>query len=283
MTPSGSTYYFAGTGGGNLTVTSNLTGARNVVIGPGPGTIVLAGSNNYSGGTQIVGGNVTFSSAASLPGGSGTVLVDGPGVLNVTGAYSSVTAWLNTGKISTASDGVMALAGTSNENINLSAYPELNLGAGPAGATYSGTLTPAGGLYAFGGGGGTLTVASNLSGHNSLEIGNGGPSGVVLSGTNTYTGGTTVTGGTLTFLNSWSAPGGNLYVGGELGLFDTVMPGLAPLDLPAAGGELASSVPPASSSSGGNSVPEPGTLLIVVAAGGCGLALCSARRRGRRL
>ncbi len=71
-------------------------------------------------------------------------------------------------------------------------------------------LTPAGGMYAFGGGGGTLTVASNLPGGNSLEIGNGGPGAVVLSGTNTYTGGTTVSSGTLTMLDAWSAPGGDL-------------------------------------------------------------------------
>ena len=58
-------------------------------------------------------------------------LVGRTGVLNVMGAYSTVTAWLNTGKISNASDGVMALSGTSNETINLSAYPLLNLAPGP--------------------------------------------------------------------------------------------------------------------------------------------------------
>jgi autotransporter-associated beta strand protein len=191
------------------------------------------------------------------------------------GAYSTVTGWLNSGKISTASDGVMALSGTSNETINMTGYNELNLGAGPAGATYSGTLTPANGLYAFGGGSGTLTVVSNLAGSNSLEVGNGGPASVVLSGTNTYTGATTVTGGTLTILNPWSAPDGNLYVGDELGIFGTAVPGLSP----AAGGDPANSVPPTLLSSGGNSVPEPATLLIVLAAGGCELARRAVRRR----
>ncbi len=275
LTPAGSTYYFGGAGGGNLTVASNLTGVRNVVIGPGPGTVVLAGSNNYSGGTQIVGGDVIFRTAASLPGGSGTVLVDGPGILNVMGAYSTVTGWLSSGKISTASDGILALAGTSNETINMTGYNELNLGAGPAGATYSGALTPAAGLFALGGGGGTLTVASNLSGNNSLEIGNGGPSAVVLSGTDTYTGGTTVSSGTLTMLNAWSAAGGNLYIGDELSLFGAIVPGLAS----GAGSEVPGSSQSGLSSSGGNSAPEPGTLLIVLAAGGAELAWRAARRR----
>ena len=106
---------------------------------------------------------------------------------------------------------------------------------------------------------------------------------MVLSGTNTYSGGTTVTGGTLAFLNSWSAPSGNLYVGSELGLFGTVVPGLASSELSGAGGEATSSVPPTTASSEGNSVPEPGTPLIVLAAGGCGLTLRAVRRRGSQL
>ena len=61
-------------------------------------------------------GNVVFSSTNSIPG-SGTILLNAPGALNVTGAYSTVTGWLNSGKISAASTGVLALAGTSIETI----------------------------------------------------------------------------------------------------------------------------------------------------------------------
>jgi autotransporter-associated beta strand protein len=270
LTPAGSTFYLGG-GGGNLTFTSNLTGARSVVIGPGSGTVVLTGSNSYTGGTRIVGGNVLFRTPSALPA-SGSILVDGPGVLNVTGAYSTVAAWLSSGKVSTASDGLLALTGLSNQSISLSAYPELGLGAMPGGATYSGVLTPGGGTYDFGGGGGTLTVASNLSGASGLVIGNGGPSAVVLSGSNTYTGGTTLSGGTLTVLNSWSEAGGNVSVGSELGIFDPVTPALT---------SEANDNPPAGSSSGSNAVPEPGTLLLLLAACAGGIATRWAARRVR--
>ena len=57
--------------------------------------------------------------------------------------------------ISQSSSGALALVGANSETINLRAsYTGLALGAAPGGATYSGSLTPAGAAYNLGGGGG---------------------------------------------------------------------------------------------------------------------------------
>ena len=88
-----------------------------------------------------------------------------------------MTGWLNGGKINTASNGGLALIGTSNESINMAGYPLLSLGAALPGTTYSGVLTPAGTTYYLGGGGGTLTFTPNLTGaeRGRRKRWNGGP------------------------------------------------------------------------------------------------------------
>ena len=81
-----------------------------------------------------------------------------------------MTGWLGSSRINTASAGALALTGASSETItlsNYSSYASLSLGASGA-ATYSGALTPAGAIYRLGGGGGTLTFASALTGSRSL-------------------------------------------------------------------------------------------------------------------
>ena len=127
----------------------------------------------------------------------------------VAGAYPTVTGWLGSNDINPASAGALALTGTSSETINMGSYANLSLGASGA-ATYNGAITPAGTTYLFGGAGGTLTLASALTGSNSLTV--VGPGTVVLTGTNnSYSGGTTLSGGTLQVgivaaLGSASAP-----------------------------------------------------------------------------
>ncbi len=80
---------------------------------------------------------------------------------------------------------------------------------------YTGTLTPFNNTYRLGGGGGVLNMNTNLADGTparSLVVGVGGgiTGTVILSGTNSYTGGTTVyTGGTLQ-VNASSSLGGNV-------------------------------------------------------------------------
>ena len=131
----------------------------------------------------------------------------------VTGAYSTVTNWLNSGKIATASAGALALTGTDSEAISMGSYASLSLGA--SGADYSGTLTPSGSIYRLGGGGGTLTLTSALTGTSpSRSLVVTGPGTVNLTSTgDNYTGGTTVNGGLLEFGSTGAIPSsGNITI-----------------------------------------------------------------------
>src|SRR5205807_564449 len=91
----------------------------------------------------------------------------------------------------------LAINSANNLDFNTPGLTKMSLGA-VGSATYSGILTPAGNTYRLGGGGGDLTVTSALTEPASLVInGNGSPGTVTLTGANTYSGGTTITAGTL--------------------------------------------------------------------------------------
>jgi autotransporter-associated beta strand protein len=277
---------------------ANSIGGTGALVQTGAGTTTLSGTNSYSGGTRVNAGNVVFSATSAIPAG-GTVLIGSSGAVNVTGAYSNVSGWLGSGKISPTSSGALALTAASNENINMAGYPKLSLGAASPVTTYSGVLTPAGSTYYLGGGGGTLTFTPSLTGSSSLVV--NGPGTVLLTGSDTYTGGTTVTNGTLKVTSPASIPtGGNLNVGGNLDAFllsaspadftgastaagggldslpasDGAIGGTDPLALPVAGG----APNPTSAAATVNAVPEPNALLLILAAGGCSLVYRSVRR-----
>src|SRR5207237_1020642 len=101
--------------------------------------------------------------------------------------------------------------------------------------------TPLAGTYRLGGGGGIWTYAPNITGTNQLIIGGSGPTGglVILSGTNTFTGGLSMVGKGLQITSSTVAAnfcknigglvscGGTLVLGGVGGLGTTSGPAAA--------------------------------------------------------
>ena len=200
LTP-GANGYRLGGGNGILTVTSRLTNPnpqspRSLWVDYG--RVVLWNMSNYSGGTTINGGTLTFNTTSSLPG-TGSITINSGGTLVATGAKSSFMSWLGSNRISTSSTGTLALpAGTysgSGNAITMGNYSSLSIGA-VGSVNLSAPLTPAGNAYRLGGGPGTLTVSTVLSGTERQLITNGN---VVLTGTNTYPGATTVNwGSTLT-------------------------------------------------------------------------------------
>ena len=131
-----------------------------------------------------------------------------------------------------------------------------------------------------------MDVTSNLTGARNLVVGGTGPGDVVLSGTNTYTGGTTVSGGTLQVLDRLALSGGGLVVaaGAEF-IFGDPLPASSPaaegLDIsslsvssmngsglmssPAAGPGSPAALS-AISQPAVDPVPEPDTLLLLLAA-----------------
>jgi fibronectin-binding autotransporter adhesin len=206
LTPNGQSYRLGG-GGGTLTVTSNLGNANalatNLIVannGSAVGTVVLNPStgNTFTGTTTIsTGGVIIYDSAGALGAGTaGSITVNSGAIAAL--AFSPTSTQFQ--QFASGSAGVIALNASSSATFDFSNDATgANLTAASLGArgsfTYSGSLTPNGTTYRLGGGGGTLTVSSILSGAlDSVLIGyNGTAAGsVVLAGANTYGGGTTV-------------------------------------------------------------------------------------------
>jgi autotransporter-associated beta strand protein len=228
ITPYNNIYKLGG-GGGTLTFNSPLVDAtspaavRSLIVGGTglTGAVVLNSSGNtYSGGTTIqsctLKVNPTFTLGANLTGNN--VVVNG-GVLLLTdstnnlGGLQGLTVNANGSvavastygviqplitKIGAGSSGTIALTVNSAETLNFTGS-DLSLGAvNPA--TYSGTVTPNNNVYRLGGGGGALTVTSDLTGAGrSLVVGSpsGGTTVLAPINGNTYGGSTTVNTGTL--------------------------------------------------------------------------------------
>ncbi|MGA2500182.1 MAG: autotransporter-associated beta strand repeat-containing protein, partial [Tepidisphaeraceae bacterium] len=162
----------------------------------GTGTFTLSGLNNsYTGGTTVSAGTLAFPSALNIPG-TGRSVTMGTGATVALG-YAIDNATLNRlAENSNAS--TIATGANSSNNLDFSSSAGANLSGAFLGAT--GTYTDSGvlipnGTYRLGGGGGTLTVSSLLSGPRGLIV--GGNVTLPNIAPNTYTGGTTINAGTL--------------------------------------------------------------------------------------
>jgi len=162
------------------TLSGNATGAFPL-LSAGSGRLVLSGTNTYTGGTGIESGTLQLGSAAALPSTGGVTLgsataigtqpANASGVLDLNGFSPTVTA--------------LAMIGTGTSNV-----------IGNSSTTSNSTLT-------FAGGTGSSTfagiIADRIPGVTSsqttaLTVSSGTLS---LTGADTYTGATSVTGGTL--------------------------------------------------------------------------------------
>ena len=96
--------------------------------------------------------------------------------------------------LTSSSAGTIALGSNSSENLNFSSTPLVSLGAEQGtSVTYSGTFSPVAGVLQFGGGSGSLTVSTNLTGASSVTAFGSGSGGTLIpTGTNSYSGGTTL-------------------------------------------------------------------------------------------
>ncbi|HMD60370.1 MAG TPA: hypothetical protein VKG78_03010, partial [Opitutaceae bacterium] len=226
ITPAPSGYLFGG-GGGTLTVQSDLPDVAGTPLvmsfAPSPVTVILKGSNTYSGGTTSNGGVLIFDSPTPA---SGMISLFGGYVgytelaTNIANAQQFVSLFSTS-----AGNGVIgfdsAVTGSPRaivDPIDLSAFNSDNvpfIGTATE-VTLSGPITPANNQYQFTGvKGGVLTVASNLTDGtgSSLTIGlpnpiesNASVSRVVLTGNNSFTLGTTFYSGML-YINNDSALG----------------------------------------------------------------------------
>jgi len=135
-------------------VSNGTNGLTNSVTKAGTGTLILSGNSLYTGGTTVNAGVLQLGGTQT-----GSITINSGGTLNNAGLFSTVTAWITSGDITTGSTGDIALTGADTENINFGNDTNLMLGAS-SNATYSGTITTSGTTVHLGGGGGTLTVTN---------------------------------------------------------------------------------------------------------------------------
>ena len=180
-------------------------GARSLTF-TGGSVFYLTGTNSYTGGTTAL-GSVVFTSNNSAP---ATGLITAPGYVGFADATTGQFAVFLASHVNTAGStgaiGIDTLPGNStisfSDSINLTGYNgTLRLGtASTAIITSASTITPQGGTYQFGGGGGTLYVQSNLTlpkAFNLTSLNPNTPLTVYLQGNNTYNGSTLVANGFL--------------------------------------------------------------------------------------
>jgi autotransporter-associated beta strand protein len=165
--------------GGNISGDYSLTKI-------GGSQLTLSGDNSHTGGTIINAGNVVIdnTSGTTTLGAAGKNLTMGGGSLD----------------LGTSSQTIGALSVTA---------------AAPSGDTISnGSLT--GTSYNISNAGGEAVISASLLANGSIGLTKSGAGMATLSGTNTYTGLTNITAGTLKLGSAGALPNGNLDVGGTL-------------------------------------------------------------------
>ncbi len=226
-----------------LVFANTIVGSGAVVeIGPGL-TTFTATNNSYGGGTRVTGGVLEVTTTAVLPNfSSGTVTVGSGAALAVQVRSGSATnGWTDANIASLLGDSHATFAAGSALGIDVVA-------------------------------GGNYTPSINLP-LNTLGLLKLGAGIMNLTGTNNYSGGTTVTGGELNLdSNTAILPGSSLIIGdpavlgpGEVGAVDV-----------AASPEVVSATTAAATAA----VPEPGSLGLLIAAAGA-VAAYVRRRRSR--
>ncbi|MCO9993050.1 autotransporter-associated beta strand repeat-containing protein [Salmonella enterica subsp. enterica serovar Kentucky] len=156
------------------------------LIKQGAGTLILNAENTYTGGTTISGGTLVATNVEAL--GSGDVTNDAVLELNTGGTFDNVIS--GSGKVDKSGDNVLTLSGSKTYS---------------GGTLISGGTLVASNVEALGTGDVTdnATLALNAGGDFTNNIGGtgrvekSGDQTLTLSGSNTYTGGTLISSGTL--------------------------------------------------------------------------------------
>ncbi|EBO1939758.1 autotransporter outer membrane beta-barrel domain-containing protein [Salmonella enterica subsp. enterica serovar Kentucky] len=168
----------------------NAIGGSGNVVKSGADTLTLSGSNSYTGGTTISGGTLVASNVEAL--GTGDVTNNATLGLNTGGDFINNIG--GTGRVEKSGDDTLTLSGsntyTGGTLINGGTLVASNVEAlGTGDVTDNATLA----LNT----GGTFDNAISGSG----QVVKSGDETLTLSGTNSYTGGTTISGGTLVATN----------------------------------------------------------------------------------
>ncbi|EAA7671822.1 autotransporter-associated beta strand repeat-containing protein [Salmonella enterica] len=164
----------------------NAISGSGQVVKSGDETLTLSGANSYTGGTTISGGTLVASNVEAL--GTGDITDNATLELNTGGDFDNAIG--GTGSVVKSGDKTLTLSGTNTYR---------------GGTTISGGTLVASNVNALGSGDVTdnATLEMNTGGDFTNNIGGtgsvvkSGDKTLTLSGTNSYTGGTTISGGTL--------------------------------------------------------------------------------------
>ncbi|EAR2770339.1 autotransporter outer membrane beta-barrel domain-containing protein [Salmonella enterica] len=164
----------------------NAISGSGQVVKSGDETLTLSGANSYTGGTTISGGTLVASNVEAL--GTGDITDNATLELNTGGDFDNVIS--GSGQVVKSGDKTLTLSGTNTYR---------------GGTTISGGTLVASNVNALGSGDVTdnATLEMNTGGDFANNIGGtgsvvkSGDKTLTLSGTNSYTGGTTISGGTL--------------------------------------------------------------------------------------
>ncbi|MFM8495349.1 MAG: beta strand repeat-containing protein, partial [Planctomycetia bacterium] len=158
------------TNGFDITIAQNMLGAgTGGLTKSGSGTLTLSGSNTFTGDTLVSAGTLALGSAAALS----------QSVFDTAGA-----GMLSFGSLTAVSLGGIKGSGNAVLSNTASAAVALTVGGSASSSLYSGTFSGAGSLTKVGSGTFTLTGSHSYSGGTTisagaLQIGNGGTTGAV--------------------------------------------------------------------------------------------------------
>jgi fibronectin-binding autotransporter adhesin len=191
--------YIDGTGG--ITISSIISGANNLSLnGAGAGALTLSGVNTFGGAAKnftLNAGTLNINNASALGNSSNTFIINGGTVNNTSGSAITTSNY----------------AQTWGGNFTFTGTNALNLGTGAVSLSASREVTVSASTLTIGG-----IIGEAAAGYALAKLGAGT---LALTNANSYTGGTTVTLGTLTLghaTNTLSNAGTVLVNGGILDL-----------------------------------------------------------------
>ncbi len=127
--------YRLGGGSGTLDFTSDISSTNSVIIGGGPGTVILSGNNDYTGGTTLLAGTLELTALNDIGTADNTLTFNGGTLRWGTGVSSDISS----GRIVTISSGGASLDTHGNDVTLASSIG--NSGSGGLTKLGSGTLT----------------------------------------------------------------------------------------------------------------------------------------------
>jgi fibronectin-binding autotransporter adhesin len=173
---------------------TNDIGGKGGLIKDGTGTLVLVGTNTYTGGTTIKKGALQIGNGGTAGSIVGDVVDDGALVFDRSDDVTFGGRISGTGSLEQAGTGRLTLTGSSTYTGGTTiSHGTLQLGNGAVSGWITGDIRNGGALVFDRSD--DVTFAGRISGTGSLE--QAGTGRLILTGNNTYTGGTTISRGTL--------------------------------------------------------------------------------------